>query len=176
MKILIVLSEKNWQEVKERKNLSHDGGKLLLWMLDRISIPRENWVHTYAYEGVKKNIPKVAWERKAFLIPSVSTLVKFVEVNYPCSVVAMGRLARECLLYPPVSKKKEGAEWDVSIPFRRIGLEHAWVTYMPDAALYAPALAVEIAWVLAQAAKEAGIPTKINYELKSFRNWYRYWK
>lgn len=174
-KLLIVLETKNWEEIKERRALIHDGGQLLTWMIRRLSIPRDRWVHTYCYEGNKKSIPSKLWKRKGFLDPHVDALLDFATKNSPCSVVAMGKFSTEVLIGGSLLKRKVGAEWDTRPKFRKIGIEKAWVTYMPDAALYSPDLVVDITRMLMCAAHEAHIKTKIDYSLPVFRNWYKYY-
>jgi hypothetical protein len=97
-------------------------------------------------------------------------------VNQPVSVVGMGKLSAECLIKGSVLKYKTGSCWGVKPRYRQAGVDHAWITYVPDAALYDPALFVDITRVLGKAALEAGIPIEINYQLPIYKNWHRYWK
>lgn len=175
-KLLVVLENKNWQEIAERANLIHDAGQFLKWMINRLSIPRDRWVHTYCYEGKARDIPTKAWERKDWLEPHVEALLDFMLANKPCSVVGMGKLAAECLTKGSLLKKRAGTFWGVKPRFFLAEIDHAWICQAPDAALYDPGLFVDITRILGKAAREANIDIKINYELPVFRNWHKYWK
>lgn len=174
-KLLIVLEGKNWQEIAEKAELVHDAGQFLKWMINRLSIPRERWVHTYCYEGAAKQVPTKVWERKKFLEPHIEALVDFMIRNRPCSVVGMGRLSAECLTKGSMLKKRAGTFWGVKPKFRQADVDHAWITYTPDSALYDPGLFVDITRILGKAAREADIEIKIDYELLVFKNWHKYY-
>lgn len=140
-----------------------------------MSIPRDRWIHTYVFEGNIKSIPTKAWERKRFLDPHIDALKDFMVSNSPCSVVGMGKLSSECLTKGSVLKKRVGTYWGVKPRFMEAGVDHAWITNVPDAALYDPALFVDITRILGKAAQEAEIDIKINYELPIYRRWHKYW-
>lgn len=172
---MIVLEQRNWMEQRTNQPLSHDAGKLLLFLIKRLSIPRESWVHTYCFLGQKKQLPKKKKERKDFLQQDMERVVEIVEMNLPCVVVGMGKLASECLLdnAPSILKKRAGTVWDTNSRFAKLGIERAWISYSTDAALYDPVLAVGISRVIGKAAREAGIEIQLNQDLKMF-DWSNY--
>lgn len=174
--LVIVLENKNWQEIVERTELVHDGGQFLKWLINRLSIPRDRWVHTYCYEGKASDIPTKAWERKTWIEPHLDALLDFMMFHKPCSVVGMGKLAAECLTKGSLFKRRVGAYWGVKPRYRQVGIDHAWITYMPDAALFDPRLFVDMTRIIGKAAREADIEIEINYQLPIFRNWHKYYK
>lgn len=173
---MIVLETRSWQEIREKTPLVHDGGQFLCWMIKRLSIPRDRWIHTYVFEGNIEHIPSKVWERKKFLEPHIEALKDFMVSNKPCSVVGMGKLASECLTKGSVLKKRVGTYWGVKPRFMEAGVKHAWITNVPDAGLYDPSLLVDITRILGKAAREAQIDIKIDYQLPMYRNWHHYWQ
>lgn len=169
-KILVVLESRNIQEVKDHRPLSHDGGKLLVWLIKRLSIPREEWIHTYLFGGAnKKSIPTVKQLRKEFLAPHVERLLDTIKMNSPCVVIGMGKLSSEILAGGSLLKKKVNTHWEPNIMIlRRLGINRVWITYGPDAALYDPGLLVGMSYVFFEAAKEANITIKFDYTLPMF--------
>jgi hypothetical protein len=165
-------------ELKLHKELVHDGGRLLRWMMQKLSIDREDWVHTYAFQGSwSAKIPTNKRRRKMYLAENIhmDRLVDIIRLNSPCSVVGMGRLSCEVLTGGSILSKKVGADWDSGFPIamRKIGVEKVWITYSPDAALYDPGLVVDISRVLGHAAMESNIKIEINRGLKLF-DWSNY--
>jgi hypothetical protein len=155
-------------EQRNRQPLCHDGGKLLIWLVKRLSIPRESWVHTYCFFGQKKQLPTKKLERRKLLVPSIEDLKKFIEVHQPCVVVGMGQLACECFTGASLLKKKAGTSWD-----SRLMDDKVWISQSTDAALFDPQLAVPISRVLGKAAMQAGINIKLNTDLTMF-DWSNY--
>src|SRR4029077_19042934 len=102
-RILVVLDCYNFLEVQMKRELCHDGGNMLRFLFDRLSIPRDCWEHTYAYRGQKKEIPTRKKERWAFLTTAMLDLDRFIQqrrdtpTGANLEVLAMGRLACECL-------------------------------------------------------------------------------
>lgn len=174
-KLIVILESKNWQEIKEHQNLVHDAGLLLRWIIERLNIPRDRWVHTYCYEGNKKSIPNKKAERRAFLEPHIEALEDFIEANSPCSLVGMGKLAAEVLVGGSVLKRLVGARWNTKMRFTRLGVETVGITYMPDAALHSPDLCVPISRMIVWMVREIGIEPVINYQLRIPKNWHLYW-
>jgi hypothetical protein len=140
-----------------------------------LSIKREDWIHTYAYDGDirTKPIPTQKLERKEFFVPQVNGLIEIIQLNQPCIIIGMGKLPMECLLGESLLNKKVGADWRPIRQFRDIGINKVWITHNPDAALFDPVLAVDLSWIIYRAALEANIPTKIDHNLKLF-DWSKY--
>jgi hypothetical protein len=156
-------------EIKEKRQLVDDRGKLLIFLIKRLSIPRHAWVHTYCYDGNNpKSIPTQKWKRKTFLAPYIEKLLDFISLNSPCTIVGMGKLAMECMLGDSLLKKKAGTYWRPNIPFTKLGVERVWITRSPDAALFNPELAVSLSRCIGKAALEANIDIKIDYTLPMF--------
>jgi hypothetical protein len=87
-KILVVLDCYNFLEVQMKRELCHDGGNMLRFLFDRLSIPRNYWEHTYAYRGQKKEIPTRKKERWTFLTISMLDLDRFLQDRLKTSVGA----------------------------------------------------------------------------------------
>lgn len=162
-------------EQKNNQLLCHDAGRLLVWLVRRLSIPREKWNHTYCFMGQKKQIPTKKKLRQTFLAADMVRLRDFLGRNQPCVVVGLGNLTCECLLdgAPSTLKKKEGWSWNTRSRLFKMGIEKAWVSYSPDAALFDASLCVNISRTIGHAARQAGIDIKLNNELKSF-DWSKY--
>jgi uracil-DNA glycosylase family 4 len=159
-------------EVREGRPLCHDGGKLLTFTVRRLSIGREDWVHTYCYDGLNP-IPTKKFERRDFLAGHIASLLDFLRINQPCVVVGLGKLTTECLIGVSLISKRVGTYWRPTIPYARIGVKKVWIAYNPDAALYDPLLYVDISRVIGLAAIEANIPIKIDHTLPMF-DWTNY--
>lgn len=164
------MENRNLIEIKEKRDLSHDGGRLLVWAIKRLGIAREDWVHTYCYGSPnKKLIPTIKHERKEYLVPFVDRLIGVIKLNLPCVVVGMGKLTSEVLTGASNLKNKVNTDW--TMPWgeiKKLGIRKVWITNSPDAALYNPELLVGMWWVLCNAAEEANIPIEIDYQLKMF--------
>lgn len=159
---MIVLDQMHYMEKKLREPLSHEGGKLLRMLISRLSIERKDWVHTYCFSGDKAMLPKQKKKRLDALSLDRRKLHLFIDVNQPCVVVGLGRLACEILTGASLINSKAGTCWTVP------KLGRVWICYGPDAALYDPGMAVEIYGILAKAAEAAGIETKFNREVAMF--------
>jgi hypothetical protein len=155
-------------EQKNRQLLCHDGGKLLIWLVKRLSIPREVWNHTYCFTGQKKQLPTKKKDRVEFLDSHMRKLKEVIRVNSPCVVVGSGKITCECLTGSSVLKRRAGTRWKTNLTFSRAGVKKVWIMHNTDAALYDPDLIVSMTRVLWKAATEAGIPTQIDYDLKMF--------
>lgn len=157
-------------EQKNRQLLCHDAGRLLVWIIKRLSIPRDRWNHTYCFTGQKKQLPTKKKDRKLLLAADMQRLIDVVKANQPCVLVGMGKLTCECLLddAPSVLKNWAGTRWGTNQTFSKLGIRTAWISYTTDAALFDPELSVGISRVIGKAAAEAGIPIKINTNLSMF--------
>lgn len=161
--------------MKERRPLIHDGGRLLTFLVKRLSIPRESWTHTYFFDGNKTIIPTVKWKRRDYLMPHLDNLVEFINLNQPCVVVGMGKLCAEAMIGKSILKKAAGTYWDSKTVLKqKAKLYKVWISHTTDAALYNPELAVGITRIIWRAAMEAGIETKIDYSLTFPDFWYGY--
>ncbi len=156
-RILVVLDCRNFEEVKSRRDLIHDGGKLLKHMLDRISIPRDSWEHTYIYSRTKNNIPTKKLDRWNFLNAGMLDLRYQISNYQPTEIVAMGGLACEILTGASRVSDREGTCWKFRREWQDLELKRVWVSYAPDAALFEPGLMCNIIGVLATAGKAAGL-------------------
>lgn len=160
--LLIVLDCYNFFEVQMKKELVHDGGRMLRYCLERMSIPREGWKHTYAYKGQKKDLPTRKKERWTFLATSMEELGRSIQkelIRVPESnteVLAVGRLACECLTGSSEIGKRAGTCWKPRKEWQETGLRRVWVSYSTDGALFDPALVTSIYGTIATAAKAAG--------------------
>jgi hypothetical protein len=168
-------------EAQTGRELVHDGGKLLQYLLDRLSIPRTGWVHSYCYRGQKKELPTTKKERSKALEQWMVALALFIrkeaeEVpNRQLEALALGRLACECLTGSSEIGKKAGTCWKPRQEWREIGLKRIWISYSTDAALFDPGLTPAIYGVIAAAARTAGfgICSKTPQELTPF-DWSEY--
>jgi hypothetical protein len=141
-----------------------------MWLLKRMGIKREDWVHTYCFGGANKNqIPTTKEERRAYLAPYKERLVDTIQMNVPCVVIGMGKLSSEILAGGSLLKKKVNTYWHPNIiAFRGLGIDKVWITYGPEAALYNPELLVGMSYVIGEAAIEANITIKFDYTLQIF--------
>lgn len=157
-------------EAKEKRDLCHEGGKLLTWLIKRLSISREDWTHTYCFSGANKSqIPTIKQERLDYLKPHKDRLINTIRMNAPCVVIGMGKLSSEILTGGSLLKKKVNTYWHPNIiALRGLGVYSVWITYSPDAALYNPEVLVGMSYVFCEAAKEAGIIVKFDYTLQMF--------
>jgi hypothetical protein len=158
----------NWQEMKEHRQLCHDGGKLLRFLVDRLSIPRDRWICTYCFKGVKKSIPTKKKERIKFLSDNMQQLGELIRINRPCAAVVLGQLGCECFTGASRLDTRSDTCWPPNRFFREMGLKRIWVASSPDAALFDPVLCVSISRVIGKAAIQAGIEVKMNYDLEMF--------
>jgi hypothetical protein len=119
------------------------------------------------YPGQKKTIPTKAYLRRDFLAPYIDELTEFIRVNQPCVVIGMGKLAGEILVGPSIFSTIVNTYWEPKfLPFiKYLGLRKVWLTYMPDAALLQPDIAVNIAGIIYRATLDAHIATKIDADL-----------
>lgn len=156
--------------MKEHRALCHDGGRLLVWLTRRLTIPREDWLHTYCFSGANKSqIPTIKKDRKEYLEPHIERLLETIKMNSPCVVIGMGKLSSEILAGGSLLKKKVDTYWEPNImALRGLGVLKVWITYGPDAALYNPELLVGMSYVFCEAAKEANITIKFDYTLPMF--------
>jgi hypothetical protein len=174
--IYLVLDSMNWEEVRSKRRLSHDGGKLLLHIINRLSIPRQQWAFGYCFEGSKKQMPMEASkkaQRQVFLKPHLEKLAGRIAIAKQemggLQIVGLGRLSCECLTGSSELKKKACTSWKVNKLWEQL-VERAWVTYSTEAALFNCGLYVDIGAVLAAAATKAGIEIRMkdNNELTPF--------
>jgi uracil-DNA glycosylase len=167
-KLLIILDMMDYREQLERKPLVHDGGRLLRNTLQRISVPRNRWVHGYFFNGQKSQLPTKQAERHEFMLDHVEETREFIASHQPCVIVGMGKLTCECFLRTSTMKWVAGRPWKPRLSFRRDGIKKVWISHSPNAALFDPNLIVDISRVLGLAAREAGIDVKINFDVKMF--------
>jgi uracil-DNA glycosylase family 4 len=166
---MIVLDAQHRLEMNSKVKLTHDAGRLLRMYIAMLTIDRTDWVHDYCYMGAKKNLPTKKVERLTMLSGDIQRLDSSIELNRPCVIVAMGRLACEVLVGASLIKSRAGTCWHTD----KYG--KVWVTYPPDAALFDPSLSVDISAVLAKAAEVAGIEVKDNLKIPMF-DWEPYEK
>lgn len=175
-RILVVLDCLNFMEVQMKRELCHDGGSMLRFLFDRLSIPRMYWEHTYAYRGQKKEIPTRKKERWSFLTTAMLDLDRFIQqrrdtpTRSNVEVLAMGRLACECLVGSSAIGKKAGTCWKPRREWSESGFKRVWVSFSPEAALFDPGVAVSITGTIAAVAKATGfvVATKSHKEVPMF--------
>jgi hypothetical protein len=171
--IYIILDSMQWEEIKNRQRLYHQGGQLLLNIINRLSIPKDKWMFGYCFEGNKKQLPTKKVERQTFLVPHLKLLQGRVTVAKEqfgdIRLIGLGKLACECLTGSSELKKRSGTSWKVKTLWQAL-TERAWVTYSPEAALYDSVLEGDIARVIGNAAMKVGIELrfKTNDELPPF--------
>lgn len=178
--LFIVLDHMNFLEQQTKLKLSHDGGKLLKFLLARLSILPNQWKHGYCFEGQKKTLEKEAGthkkERQQFLRDHLTRLhermVLAKDELGEMQIVGFGRLACECLTGSTELKKRSGTTWK-PLPIWRDLTQRVWICYSTDAALFDPVQVVEMSGVLARAAERVGIITKTRIELPMF-DWSEY--
>ena len=160
--LFLVLDCVHWKETKFRTPLCHDAGRLLIWILERQSIPRDRWRHGYCFKGAKKSLPTKKRERQKALEASLGELhdeISAAKRDFgELALVGVGRLACESLTGASVLKDYSGTTWPLSPSWRDLGLDKVWISQSTDAALYNPTLSVEISGTLLAAAKKVGIP------------------
>jgi hypothetical protein len=130
-------------------------------LVNRLSIPRSDWVHDYCCLN-KEGLPKKKKERQKALAPNIESLQHNIRLREPCIIVGMGKLPCEVLTGASLVSTKAGTCWKTK------NYGKVWITYSPDAALFDPALTVDIYGVLAKAARAAGIATRFDKSVKMF--------
>jgi hypothetical protein len=171
--LYIILDSMQWEEIRKKQRLCHEGGKLLLHTLNRLSIPRDKWFFGYCFEGNKKALPTKKTERQEVLIPHLKLLHGRVtaakEQLGEIRIVGLGKLACECLTGSSELKKRSGTSWKVKKLWQDL-TERAWVTYSPENALFDPVVWVDITRVIGSAAQKVGIQIRLktNEELPPF--------
>jgi hypothetical protein len=165
--LFIVLDAYNWQEAQSHRELSHDGGRLLMWLTDSLSLQRgKHWTHSYCFRDQKKFVPTVKEERKRYLTDAMARLHSEMEEARrrfgALVVVGLGKLSCECLLDATDLNAKAGTYWkNVRRMWFDIVTDRIWIANSTDAALFDPVLIVEITRVLAKAAEQAGIEIRL---------------
>jgi len=161
-KLLLVLDYRNYEEINMHRDLVHDGGKMLKHLMDRLSIPRDGWEHTYVYPKIKDHIPTTKANRWQFLQEYLVQLRRKIDEVAPAELIAMGGLA--CEVFTGVSRvaAKQGTCWR----FRKewwnwTNLQRVWVSYAPDACLFTPEFQGDIVGVVAAACRGSGIEYKV---------------
>jgi hypothetical protein len=177
--IFIVLDHMNWLEQQGPKyRLNHDGGKLLKFLMQRLSIGSNHWTFGYCFEGQKKSLPTKKKERQAMLGKHLTTLHERMVLAKKelgqMQIIGVGRLACECLTGSSELKKRSGTSWMPLQRWRDLS-DQVWICYSTDAALFDAGLAVEISGVISAAARKAGVETKIKTDLPMF-DWSEYEK
>jgi hypothetical protein len=168
-RVVIVLDTKHWQEIRFHDELGHDAGRLLKFLLRRMSLARGSWSHTYVYKGSKDDLPGKKKERLTFLTDHLTQVNEHINHHLPCVIVGMGKLACEYLTGHSKLIDRAGTCW-------RTGLYgDVWITYSPDAALFDPVLCVSLYGVLFKAAESAGIEPKFDPSVPMF-DWTPYLK
>jgi hypothetical protein len=157
----------NQHEIYNNEPLSHDGGKLFKWLIDRQSIGPMNWTFDYCCRKLKKEIPTQKEARKSFLATHMELLHKEMaeakRVYGEIVIIGLGKLSCECLLDEVDLKNRAGTYWVSSRKLWHDIIEEGevvWVANSPDAALFDAQLIVEITRVIKMGAKQAGIATK----------------
>ena len=171
-KLVLILDKMNKIERQTRKPLAHDGGRLLRWMLDRLSISRDAWVHTYVSQDAAV-LPTTKAERLEYLDEYRKDLLQFLYQHRPFKVICMGKLACEALLDVSSNKYKIGLYEEPLYSFVQAGAKRVWITYTPDAALFDPEKVVDISRVVWRACIQAGIECRIDYSLPMY-DWSKY--
>lgn len=161
MKLLLVLDCRNYEEIVARRDLVHDGGKLLKHILDRLSI-LQNVSHTYIYPKTKQSIPTKKQDRLQFLYDSgfIQNLKSEIKASNAREIVAMGSLACEVFTGASRITEKEGTCWRFCKGWQDIGYNKVWVSLAPDACLFDAGQMVNVQRVLRVAAIQAGIEVK----------------
>jgi hypothetical protein len=164
--IFIVLDCYNPFELFKRKELAHDGGLYLRWLIERQSILPNQWTHGYCCRKTKKEIPTQKEVRKKFLETSMSILKRDMEEAKrhfgKIVIVGLGKLSCECLLDRIDLSDRAGTYWTGVRPMWYDVIDEGdkvWIANSPDAALFDHVLIVEITRVLKQAARQANIRT-----------------
>jgi uracil-DNA glycosylase len=164
MKLIIILDCLSWQDRRSQgERLDSDGGRLLKFLLQRLEIPRESWVHTYCFLGERKELPNRKKERLETLEPYLAKVERLIDLHKSSTLVGLGRIACEFLTGTPQLISKAGTCWSTSRSKTK-----AWISYSPEACLFDPGLAVDMTGVLANAAARAGIKTGFNLRLPLF--------
>src|SRR5271165_2624795 len=174
--LFILLEAYNPIEVKIHKELSNDGGKLLIWLTEGLSLRRHiDWTHSYCFRDQKKFLPTKKEDRKVFLEESMeklhSEMLETKDRHGELVLVGLGKLSCECLTGSTELSEKAGTYWT---NIRKIWHdivpdgEKVWIANSCDAALFDPSLCVEITRVLAKAAEDACIQTEIKLDIPMF--------
>jgi hypothetical protein len=163
--LFLILDCLHWKEERYRKLLCHDAGKLLIWILERYSIPPSRWRQGYCFKGQKKVIPTKKPERQEFLKGALSELHAQIaqakkDFGGELQLIGLGSLACECLIGGSRLAEYSCTTWKVLPQWRDLGIAKAWICSSPTAALYKPDLAREISGVLMAACRKVGIESK----------------
>jgi hypothetical protein len=165
--LFFLLDSYNFMEAQTHKELSHDGGRLLMWLTDSLSLQRgRHWIHGYCFRDQKKFLPTRKEDRKKYLAQSMDNLhLQMAEAKQKYGklvVVGLGKLSCETLLGEVNLNDRAGTYWtNYRTMWRDIIDKQVWIANSTDAALFDPVLIVEITRVLTMAAWDAGIPTRI---------------
>jgi len=159
-KLLLVLGYRDYEEIRAKKDLIHGGGMLLKHMLDRWSIPRSSWDHTYVFSHHKNAIPTQKMERWQFLKDSIEDLKHYIQNYDPTEIIAMGALP--CEVFTGFSRvtRKQGTCRRFRKEWQDLEVKRVWISLSTDACLFDPNDMVKISRVIRTAAKVAGIPIK----------------